>query len=259
MSRVLFGAFALPTIALAQDEQLASGTLLFTGLIGVQSTPGYFGSADQELSPDIRFDILYFRERNFTIGTPNVPFDPNVYPDGFVPRLSFRYIAARTAANHPELSRLDDRDLSIEMGIGAGFVRPRWEAFADIRYGVIGHQGLIGELSANYIIHSNDRLSVRIGPRLTYGSERYNRTYFGVSPVEAGRSGFAVFEPSSGVVSASLEATATYQINDNWWLEMTARHERFSDDIARSPILQVGSRDQTEISIGFRRVLRLRF
>ncbi len=243
----------------ARAEELPpSGTLLFTSYLGLQSAPGYFGSADEEISPDIRFDVLYFRNRNFVVGQPGVPVDPNTYPTGIVPRLSFRYIAPRDPRDHPELAGLDDIDLSFEMGIGVGVVRPDWEAFADIRYGAIGHQSLVGELSAFYILRPSDRLALRIGPRLVYGSSQYNRTYFGVTPAEAAASSFPTFTPSSGVTSASVELIATYQLNSSWWVEMIARHERFSDDIARSPIVQNGRRDQTEISIGFRRVFQLR-
>ncbi len=243
----------------ARAEELPpSGTLLLTSYLGLQSAPGYFGSADEEISPDIRFDVLYFRNRNFVVGQPGVPIDPNTYPTGIVPRLSFRYIAPRDPSDHPELSGLADIDLSFEMGIGVGIVRPDWEAFADIRYGAIGHHSLVGELSAFYILRPSDRLALRIGPRLTYGSDKYNRTYFGVTAPEAAASSFSTFTPSSGVTSTSFELIATYQLNSSWWVEMIARHERFSDSIARSPIVQNGQRDQTEFSIGFRRLFRLR-
>ena len=56
-----------------------------------------------------------------------------------------------------------------------------------------------------------------------------------------------------------LEAIATYQLGDEWWLEGRARWERLQGDAADSPIVEQGQDDMLTFSIGFRRALSLDF
>ena len=95
------------------------------------------------------------------------------------------------------------------------------------------------------------------GPRVLWGSEDYNQTYFGVSAAEAAASSFTAFSAGSGLVSSGLEASATYQFNDDWGVKGTVRYDLLRGDAANSPItasdeqLSVGVVVTRKVTFGF--------
>lgn len=233
--------------------------LWFTALLGVQSGSAFFGSDEIETGATFSPSPIYLGTRRFSLGDPEFLDDPRERDLGFGLRGSFRFIGGRDAEEYDALEGLDDIDPTLEVGLGLAYTMPFAEAFADVRYGLGGSDGWVGELGADFIARPNDRLALRAGPRLLYGSDNYVDTYFGVSPDEGLSSGLSSYDPDSGLVSAGVEFTATYRLGDRWWLEGGARYDRFQDDAADSPIVQDGSDENTSVHIGLRRAFVLDF
>ena len=42
---------------------------------------------------------------------------------------------------------------SVEAGLGLGYEQRNWRAFADVRYGFVGHNAWVGELGADAIAY----------------------------------------------------------------------------------------------------------
>ncbi len=242
---------------MVQSSPLASPNLIFTLRGGVASAPDYFGSGDYSLGPDFGFRLGYL---SLPGGRSFGNLD-GLSPDGFGLRGSFRYIDQRDDADNSELAGLDDIDSSVELGLGVGYTSRKFDAFADVRYGVIGHESFVGELGADLKAHPSDRLSLSLGPRLLVGSEDYASTYFGVTPAESVASGgsFAPYAAGGGAVSAGVELGMTYQISDNWGLEGAVAYDRFVGDAEDSPIVHQGERDQYGVRIGITRRIVLDF
>jgi outer membrane scaffolding protein for murein synthesis (MipA/OmpV family) len=127
------------------------------------------------------------------------------------------------------------------------FRQPSYDLFANLRYGVIGHETLMGEIGGDVIYRPTEQLTLRAGPRLIWGSDDYAQTYFGVSASESAASGFDAFDASGGILRQGVKAEATYQFNDDWGLIGTIRYDQLRDDAADSPITQ--SEDQLSGSI----------
>ncbi len=261
----LFGFLvALPQTARADTEiQLTdtpSRTLTFTGLIGGSYGPGYPGDPNSEAALDLRFGFLSYRSSTFNYGeVEDTGADPFARSNGPVAGLAFGFQAARKASDYPELDGLNDIDTSIEVGFGVGYRWTNVEVLAAARYGLTGHQSFVGDVIAYYVARPADKLTVRVGPRIELASDKFARTYFGVTEDEAAASAFSAFAPSGGISRAGLEVIATYEMADDWWLEFRANWDRFMGDAADSPIVQQGSREQAKIRLGVRRAFRLRF
>jgi outer membrane scaffolding protein for murein synthesis (MipA/OmpV family) len=116
---------------------------------------------------------------------------------------------------------------------------------AEGRKGIGGHKGLVGDLSADFVVRDADRTVFAIGPRLRLADHRFQRTYFGVSPAVAVRTGLPAFDPDAGVRAVGVMAGLVHQFSYAWGVNAFAGYDRLKGDAARSPIVRrFGSRDQ---------------
>lgn len=234
--------------------QTAPG-LAFSVRGGIETPPDYPGARSNTLGPDLGFGFTALRFGGFAIGSPDAqPLSP-----GFGLRGSFRYLSARESGDNAELAGLDDVDASLELGAGMAHVGADWRVFGDLRYGVTGHGGLVGQVGYDAILRPSEVLTLTLGPRVDFGNARFNRTYFGVTDEESAASGLAQFRPDGGIISIGLEAGALYELNENWAVEAAVSWDRLQDDAERSPITQRGSADQYGARIGVSRSFRLGF
>jgi len=248
------GATAIEPAPVFQAAPASRPDLIFTLRGGIKVTPDYFGSGDYSAGPDFGFGLNFARlpgGRSFGSTDPN---DPQY---GFGLRGSFRFIGERDAADHAELTGLNDVDTSVELGLGLAFTSRNFDAFADLRYGVIGHESLVGELGADVKFQASDRLTLSAGPRLFMGSDKYAQTYFGVTAAEATYG--PAYTAGGGLLSAGVELGAQYKINDDWGVEGAVSWNRFMNSAADSPIVQTGDRDQYSVRIGLTRRITLDF
>lgn len=187
-------------------------TLSFTVRGGLAVSPDYFGSSDYSLGPDFGFGIDHLRFGSLEFGSP----DPDARSVGFGLHGSARYIGPRDASDYPELTGLSDVDASLELGAGLHYQTDMFRAFADVRYGVIGHEAIAGDAGLDLILRPSDRWTMTFGPRVSYGNGRFSDTYFGVTPAESTASGLAAYDAKGGILGAGLELGATYKVNNLW-------------------------------------------
>ena len=237
------------TQSVAQD-----GVSLTLGFGGNYSN-SYFGADHYSIGPSGKLSVQRLSFGSLQFGST----DPNAEKFGFGLRGAFGVVGARKAADHPELNGLTDLKTSVEIGFGLGYEATHWRAFADMRYGVIGHHASVVEFGADWKAVSTPEFKLSIGPRVLYGSGRYNRTYFGVTTADSITSGLAAFTPEAGVVSAGIEVGMSYDLGGDWALEGTISYDRLQGDAADSPITGLGTRDQGSISILLTRSLKLNF
>lgn len=227
-----------------------------TAGLGASYSPEYFGSDEYSLGPSGVFRFDYVRlPGGMEFGSTGAVG----YLQGFGPRGSFRYIGERDADG--DLRGLDNVDRSFEMGLGIGYDADYWRAFADMRYGVVGHHSWVGEFGADAILRPNEAWVVNFGPRANWGSSRFMSTYFGVSQAEANRprTRFDSYDASSGFYSAGVELGARYSFSPHWGVEGTASYERLIGDAADSPIVEAGTRNQYGLQVLITRSLSLGF
>ena len=232
----------VPPAAIAPAPRLA-----FTLRAGIVGSPAYFGAKNHKAAPDFRLRLNYLALPG---GRSFGSADPNAVQYGFAPRGSLRYIAKRSASKNAELAGLPDVKAALELGLGLGYTQRNFEAFADIRYGAIGHHAWVGELGANAVLHPTEALTLRAGPRVFFGDNDYANTYFGVA-APAGT--FAAHSAKGGALSAGVELGATYAINDTWGVDGAVRWDKYLGDAKNSPIVQQGKDNNVSLRLGLTR------
>tara|TARA_R110002096_G_scaffold373859_4_gene567406 strand:- start:2063 stop:2902 length:840 start_codon:yes stop_codon:yes gene_type:complete len=257
-----YGTVSSDPVIAPPVESTAPGktpALVFVLRGGVGVAPAYFGSKKLKTGPDAGFSLEFLRlPMGRSIGTA----DPGAARYGFAPRGSFRVISERSAKESPELTGLDTVKTSVEIGMGLGYTQRSFEAYADVRYGAIGHKAFVGELGANLVMHPTQDLTVKIGPRVLLGNGKYAATYFGVTAAEAaaaGTSSFAAYSAKGGALSAGVELGATYAINDDWGLDGALRWDKFTGSAKNSPIVAQGRSSNLSLRLGLTRRIALTF
>ena len=66
---------------------------------------------------------------------------------------------------------------------------------AELRRGLGGHKAWVGSLGADLIVRDDQNYIFSIGPRVRWADNRYNDTYFGVTPRHPGATGLAALDP----------------------------------------------------------------
>ncbi len=228
----------------------------FVGAIGlgVNVGPAYFGSDESEVGPDFvaRIDFLRF-PNGFEYGSGQAVG----FRTGFGLRGSVRYISGRNSSNHDELEGLANIPWTFETGLGIGYEQRNYRVFGDVRYGIIGTNAWVGDLGADAIAYPIDGLTLTLGPRFNFGSDRFTETYFGVSAEDASRSDLPEYDAPGGLYSGSMVLGARYLFNERWGLEGEAVWERLLNDAGDSPITE--TRDQYGASLSLVRRISLDF
>lgn len=121
----------------------------------------------------------------------------------------------------------------------------RFRLRAEVRKGLSGHKGWTGTAGADAIFREGDRWLLAVGPRVTWGDDRYNDAYFSIAPADAPASGLPAYDAGGGIHAVGATATALTQLGPRWGLYAYAKYDRLIGDAADSPIVrQYGSRDQ---------------
>lgn len=223
---------------------------------GIDISPAYLGSDEYELGPDIRPRLDYVRfPGGFEFGSSEtVGFRTGPGVTG-----SIRVLRERDSSDYPEIAGLNDVDLSFEAGLGVEYQQRNYRAFADVRYGLVGHHTWVSDVGVDGIVYPVDGLTLTAGPRVLLGTDRFTDTYFGVSPEEADRADLAPFDAEGGVYAAGVEVTARYLFNERWGVEGIATWNRLLNDAADSPVTEQGSEDQYRFRLGITRRISLDF
>jgi len=221
------------------------------GLAPVVS-PVYEGADDYGFSifPDIRFQ---YRERLFASVPEGVRYrlvNGAHFKAGPIARIRFGrdegdggspFLVSGSA---DDLAGLGDVDAAAELGGFASYQRNAWRARVELRQGVGGHDGLVGDVSLDYT--GGDRhWRYAIGPRMRFGSADFVSAYFGVDAGQSARSGLPIFDADGGVNSAGVGFSAIIPQDRNITLVLFGGYDRLLGDIADAPLVDLrGSPDQ---------------
>ncbi len=167
---------------------------------------------------------------------------------GDIARLSLgplvRYRGGRDEDDSDALTGMGDIDGSLEIG---GFIEATvgpWSSEISIAQGGVS-DGLLITLGTKYTVPVSDRLTVSAGLSASWADTDYTQTYFGVSSLQASRSGLAPFDSGGGIKDVGFQIGASYALWGNWALDGQAGYQRLMGDAADSPLVdQEGSADQ---------------
>jgi len=219
--------------------------------LGTALTPDYEGSSHYEALPLI---IARWMKRGRYVELVGAKLRANLIAESlwqFGPVLRWR--RARGNVGSDPVARMEHIDGALEAGgfFGAMLRDPddpqrslgvEIEAMKDV-WGV--HNGYLVnlELAGGLPLWNNWTINVSVDS--SYGSGRYMRTYFGVKPSDALRSGLPTYVPKAAFKDVALTATLSYNFTDHWGVSLTGRYQRLIDDARDSPVVSgVGSANQ---------------
>lgn len=253
ISLLVLAAAIAPLPVLAQDRALSFSV---TGGAGI--APRYFGADDFKISPSGSLGFTGLRFGSVELGDPD---GPARFVPGTRVRGALRFIPKRDGKD--ELAGLNDVSAALEIGLGLHHSAEWWEVYTDLRYGVIGHKAIAGEVGMNLIYRGDSGLTLYAGPRADFGNARFARTYFGVTNAEAqaapANSNLTPYTPSGGFHSVGLEVGAYQSLSADWGVTGMVRYDRLRGEAANSPIVQQGNRNQISAQIGLTRHFNFRF
>jgi len=148
----------------------------------------------------------------------------------------------------------DENDARILNGLGdvdgafvaGGYIKYDFGGFyADLSL----HHG-ISDDDPGYLIRTaigsktkiSDRVTVKGRAGLSFASDDYMDTYFGVTTPQSIASGLPPFNPDSGIKDVHVSLSATIALTDRWYAIASGRYARLVGDAEDSPIVE--SEDQ---------------
>lgn len=180
----------------------------------------------------------------FGFGVINLPY-MQVGPVG-------RIRGERDSSDERKIRRLHDIDWAFEPGLFVEvYPTTNTRIRGEIRHGVNGHDGLVGDVAADWI-QRFDGFTVSFGPRVALGDSDFMNEYYGVTAREAARPGsLRRYKADGGVKSVGLAGAVTYDWTPNWSTTAFAGWNRLVGDAADSPIVKkLDSEDQFTLGLG---------
>lgn len=227
-------AFAQEQQGAGRNVMIGAGVQLIPTYPGADSTRVTFlplvetwrvGEAITTESPDeaFGFAVLGKRDKGFSVGP------------------AFNFAPGRNAEDLPGLPKVGS---ALEVGLFAdSWPLERLRLRAELRQGIGGHKALTGTLAADLVLRQDKEGAIAtLGPRLRWGSAKYNRAYFGVPMPGAG--GFTSYEPGSGLYAVGAIAGLRLPVSRIFGIYAYAGYDRLIEDARNSPIVRAGSADQ---------------
>jgi len=175
----------------------------------------------------------------------------------FGPAINYRFARDDVDDNVVDLMR--DIDGTVEVGLFGGWTwiadedpRHRFSASAEFLHDAGDeHDGYLLTGSVKYFKPVARPLTLSIGATLTYGSDDYTQTYFGVDAVDSARSGLQQFNADGGLRDLRIPLLAVWSFNQSWHLSGGVIYSRVLGDAADSPLTdQRGSKNTYYTGIG---------
>ena len=250
---------AFTSVARASDGfiEMPTGTPNFVGL-GVGGYPDYIGSDDysvgvapvarislggerfaQLFATDLKVNLI--NHRNWRLG----------------PELLYRF--GRKDVDDPIVDKMNEIDGSLDLGLSGGYTwidpqesRKRVGIDAWGLWDVSGvHEGAAAGARVFGMYPVAQPVTLAAGAAMTWGSDNYMDTYFGVSSPDSIKSGLPVFAASSGMRDARGWLVGMFHFNRNWHLAGGVTYSRLLGDAADSPVVsERGSENQWVFGVG---------
>jgi outer membrane scaffolding protein for murein synthesis (MipA/OmpV family) len=243
---------AAPVSALAEDGSYwwSGDWYLKVGAAGFVA-PRYDGAKSYifQVTPMISLgkagEPLRFSSRN---DNPSFAFvETQSFRAGIVGKL----VMPRDGGDSDDLKGLEPVQLGVEAGAFAEAYPTDWvRVRGEVRQGIRSHNGIVADLSADAFADLTPTIRLSAGPRVTFASDDYMDTYYGVNGKESIKSGLSKYNAEGGLYSAGVGAAVTWQATENVEASTFAEYKRLMGSAADSSLVQErGSRDQFLIGV----------
>ncbi len=223
-------------------------------------TLGGYGGA-QSSFPGARSDTFVFYpiasiqragEREW-LTLPTDAFSFSLYTTGdFRFGAAADYILNRSHRNDSALNGLPGINYTWQGGAFADYYPlPFLRTRVELLQGISGADGFNANLMADYIYAPDPAWLFTIGPKLQFVDTQYVSAFFSIDSAESGPSGLPPYHASGGLYSAGINASARYNLTEQFSLRAFAEWDRLLGSAADSPLVRLrGSEDQYQFGLG---------
>lgn len=152
-----------------------------------------------------------------------------------------------------DLIGLGDVDGSVEVGAYLEYTLGPITTKLEVRQGLGGHEGLVGEASIHYGGEANiygQQLVYSIGPEIKYTDGNYNKAFFGVNATQSAASGLRQYDADDATVSYGIGGNLVIPHTQHVSTIIFADYTKLGNTIADSSLVtQRGSEDQAMFGI----------
>jgi MipA family protein len=150
-----------------------------------------------------------------------------------------------------DLKGLEPVDWGVEAGGFAEVYPTDWmRVRAEVRRGIGSHDGIVADIAADAFTDITDTIRLSAGPRVSFATEDYMDTYYGVTAKESKRSGLKKYNADGGLQSAGLGAAINWKATDKVDTSLFAEYTRLLGPVADSSLVRErGSKDQVLLGV----------
>lgn len=98
------------------------------------------------------------------------------------------------------------------------------------------NDGMQAQIGVSAPMRLDDNLILIPNLRANWANQKYTQLFFGVTPLQASRSIFPVFNASSGLTDVGFGVNLIYRFDNNWFAAVNANGSRMMDSASDSPI-----------------------
>jgi len=242
--------FAHAQYPVVKDE--GDGWTVELGL-GVEREPTFAGSDDTTTEADPLINASWKQGPNlwFTTGSDI----------GYYRQLSERWQVGGSVGLEEGRDEDDDEALT-----GLGNIDDTTEFRLDLLYGLtrqltVGARIMTAGAGKDEVLFvggryefdtGNDKLELSLTGDLSYATAEHLRTEFGVTQAQAARSGYAVYQPGSGLKSVGLSLAGRYWFTNQWFGFGEISYEKFGSAGKDSPFVEQDDEAEIGLGIGYR-------
>lgn len=200
--------------------------------------PDYEGSDDYSFlgAPlvELRYRDAFFVSSRDGIGVTLVRIG------GFTAGPVLRYRFGRDQDDNDALRGMGDVGGTVEGGAFMRFQEGGWVVVVNAAQGLNGggHRGATVFGSLGYGGRLAPRWLFSLGPSITWASDNYMQSFFGVTPTQGARAGYAPYSPGAGFKDVGFGGTLTWLVTDQFSLTAIAEVKELLNDAADSPLVE---------------------
>jgi outer membrane protein len=162
-----------------------------------------------------------------------------------------KIIFGRDEDDSDDLIGLDPVRWGGELGLFAEVYPTDWlRVRGEVRHGIRTHDAIVGDVAADAFVDVTPSIRLSAGPRLSFATADYFRTYYGVSAEESAESGLGVYDPDGGIKSAGIGGAVTWKTTDRITTSLFGEYERLLGPAADSTLVKErGSENQFTVGV----------
>lgn len=235
-----------PHISMGQQSSQTKWT--YSVGLGMATTPSYLGDDEYQLLIFPHFGVKYgdkffasflegvgynlIKTNAWRIG-PILKTNIGRFDDGTVP--------SSVTGKTKDLVGLGDVGLTVESGAFIEYTKKSITTKLELRQGIGGHKGLIGEISTSYrgafklkkkVIYSV------IGPEIRITGSNFNNAFFGINSAQSLNAELEVYQAKSGILSYGLSGSLIVPINEKLSIITLMRYSKLSKIASDSHLIQ---------------------